>query len=495
LKLLDAIESVREALKAGAIDVGHAVELARLAPAQQVRMLSWLDVGFIYKEPHEVEEEDGFARAGESDDDDFDDDDVAPDDPSYGERGVCKYCSCTEDDPCVDCDPTCSWANEEHTVCRAQGCLAEWNEDGGSGESLWHPTRWSLAQLRAEIARTTLKVLTDAPFPLDDEIPPMACTECPKRSGNAALLFADCAQDTCTDRECFDGKVRAWVRSEIERSEEQKRPLLMLADGYSGAKGAIPDYSIVRTDREGACDRQEEAIWISGARTGHRTMICRDAKCKTHKGEGARVSSSSSRVMGPDPEKAKADRKKLLAKLESEKKYRAALFAAVAMAPVVPLYGSDLNLEVCLYAIGRGPGQYEKKVAEALSWPEGIFGWGSSKQLRERVAKLAPIERLRVALVAAHAGELGVSEYASTSKPEELEKLAELLGLDVKQIRAKSEGKPQPTVKAVVPAKPVIVKAPKPARKTVAKPVAKKATAKPATKKPAKKAAKKAGRR
>ncbi len=40
LKLLDAIEPVREALKAAAIDVGHALELARLMPAQQTRAAS-----------------------------------------------------------------------------------------------------------------------------------------------------------------------------------------------------------------------------------------------------------------------------------------------------------------------------------------------------------------------------------------------------------------------------------------------------------------------
>ncbi len=337
-----------------------------------------------------------------------------------------------------------------------------------------------MTQLRAEIACTTLKVLSDAPFPLDDEIPPVACTDCPKRSVNAMLLFADCAQDTCTDRDCFDGKVRAWVRHELEQSDKLKQKLLMLSDGWSSKQGVIPDYSVVVAQKQNPikpCNSQEEAIYIDGPRAGHRTMICRESKCKVHQSE--------SKYTGPasNPEKAKAARKKLLAKVDAEKKYRAALFAAVAKAPVSARFESELNLEVSLCAIGRGPGQYEKKVAEALGWPEGIFGWNGAKQLRERVTKLTPAERLRVALLAAHAGELGVNEYALGSKPQDLERLAGLLGLDVKKIRAGSVGRPK--AEAAKPEKASTAK-------KASKPVAKKAVK---AAKPAKKRVKKGGRK
>lgn len=46
LKLLDAIEPVKDALSLGAIDVGHALELVRLTPPDQVRMLTMLNIGF-----------------------------------------------------------------------------------------------------------------------------------------------------------------------------------------------------------------------------------------------------------------------------------------------------------------------------------------------------------------------------------------------------------------------------------------------------------------
>jgi ParB/RepB/Spo0J family partition protein len=456
LKLLDAIEPVREALKAGAIEVGHALELARLDEKLQRRLLEYLNVGYR-----------DCTTDPEDDSEDVD------------ETGVCKYCGCCEDDACeLDSGANCSWANDEKTICTNPDCLAQMKFEADS--PAYYPTPRSVADLRREIERSTLRVLSDAPFPLADEIPPMSCTECPKRSGNASLLFEDCAQDTCTDRECFDSKVKVWIKAELEGADRAKNPLVMLSDGYQSEHRATVDkWEVVVIPEQKPvilCEKQEEAIWINGKNAGRRTMICRDAKCLVHKSQSNHLGYSS------DPEKEKADRKKKLEKLNAEKKYRAALFHAVAVAPIQTLYATDLNLEVCLYALGRAPGQYSKKVAEALGWDAKVFEWNGSKQLRETLLKLAPAERLRVALVAAHSGELSVNEYSSTSKPEDLERLAALLGLDPKKIRASVA--PKSTVK---PIKPMAPKAK--SKKTAAKPITKKAPAK----KTAKKAAAKKG--
>ena len=437
LQLLNAIEPVREALQAGAIEVGHALELARLDANQQVRLLSWLNCGYV-SSPSEGDQL-------PSDNEDFDDDD---DDE--------------EDDGLEDPDP----ADEKL--------------------SQWKPTNGSVAELRRRVLATSLRVLSDAPFSLNDELPPMACTECPKRSGNAALLFDDCAQDTCTDRECFDAKVKVWIKFELDQADKNKRKLLMLRDGYSSNKDVLSEWDVlVINDQKPIvpCESQEEAIWINGDKAGHRTMICRDAKCKIHKGASVRTYSEPK-----DPVKAKADRKKLLDKLKAEKKYRADLFKALAVAPINPLFAPDLNLEVCLYAIGRANSQHAEKVAEALGWPADIFGWSGDKQLKQKMQALAPVERLRVALLAAHSGELAVAEHMADSKPEDFERLAGFLSVDAKKIRAGIEGKPE-----TIPAKK---QTPVPAKGAFKKPVkapAKKAAPKKATpKKAAKKAVKKA---
>lgn len=457
LQLLKAIEPVRQALRHGAIEVGHAMELAPLDEALQRQLLSRMQVGVTLVEPSDIEDE-------------------------TGEPGECRFCGCTDDDGCrLEAGQNCSWANEEETVCTNPDCLQQFRAETGQGEAEWKKTHYSVVELRREIAETAFRTLKDAPFPLTANLPPVSCAECPKRAGNAQLLFDDCAQDTCTDRPCFNRKVNAWIDAELDAAKADKRKLLKLTPSWTSDKERVyvsEYHGVVLLKTPSECPHGEEGIWVDGRNAGHRAVVCRKADCKTHRGRPNVGSSSSSSRSGSSQVSAKEqeERKKKLAKLNAEKKYREALFAGVAKAPINTVYATDLNLEVCLYAISRAPGQYEKKVAEALGWPADIFGWGRGKELRERMVKLAPVERLRVALVAAHAGELGVNEY-SDSKPEHLEKLAGFLGLDTKKIREECTAKP---AKAAA-------EAPKAAKPDAQKKAAAKKA--PAKKAPAKKAA------
>ena len=92
--------------------------------------------------------------------------------------------------------------------------------------------------------------LKSAPFPLDDgALVPFTgvCTECPKRAGNAPLLFQDVEDpDTCTDPDCFGGKKRAWAaqRAESARSIggtviEGNDAKALLANGSYRIKGYL----------------------------------------------------------------------------------------------------------------------------------------------------------------------------------------------------------------------------------------------------------------
>ena len=364
LQLLKATAPVKEALRAQAIELGHAFELARLTSIQQVRFLDELNCG--YKAP------------------------------------------------------------------KKGGSIVEAAIEKSADKIKWNHAPSSVATLRHEIERTQLRVLSEAPFALDAPLAPMPCTDCPKRSVNAGLLFADLATDTCTDRSCFDRKVQAFISGELEAARKEKRTLLQYSEHWTGEKGVVVGYNVTEV-KSNACGHADEAIHVNGDEAGKKILICQGGSCKTH---GHHAQSSGSRSSSPDP-----DRKKKLAKLNAEKKYRAALFAAVAAAPVPAACEQALNLEVCIYALGRSPGQYNKKAAEALGWPEKVFSWDGSKVMQETLSKLKPAERLRGALVAAHSGELGVNEYASVSKPDDLEKLAVLLGLDVKKIRAGVDAK------------------------------------------------------
>jgi ParB family chromosome partitioning protein len=420
LKLLDAAEPVRAALAAGAIEVGHALELARLDPKQQLTLLSRMNV--IDHSTLDVDpSDDDDDNEGEDEDESFDVDD-----------------------------------NEE----------SEEGTDQPAAEIQWYATSMSVAALRGLIQKTTLRVLSNAPFPLDDEFPPMACSECPKRSTNSALLFADVKQDTCTDRSCFDGKVTAWITYSVEQAKEQKQPLVKLSSkSWTQEKDLVLEHSVRVLDEETpTCERQENAIWVDGTRAGHLVTICSDRECATHHGETRRENQEADK-------NAKANRKQTLSRMNAEKRYRKALFDAIAHAPVAE--SAALTTEVTRYCIQRMTSIYNNKLAEALGWNPAILQYGHAAKLEAQIDKLTPMERLRAAALSAHAGELAVQEYNLKARPTGMEALAKTLGIDVNAVRIEAVADPKKKAEVKATAQ-----------------VAAKATKKATAKKPATKTAK-----
>ncbi len=424
-QLLKAAEPVRSALKAGAIEVGHALELARLTDAMQISLLQQLNVRAAIG-PNDVEDE-------------------------AGEEGTCRFCGCTEDEPC---EGGCGWANEEATICDSKECLERFREEIGQGaQPAFQKTAVSVVELRRMIERQTLRILGDAPFPLDADLAPMPCTDCPKRSSNALLLFSDFTQDTCTDRKCFDAKVQTWIASEVGMAKAQKCALLQLRSGWTSNKKEIEvnGYSHASPkvlESEGECPHGEEGIWLDGEHIGRRAMVCRNHNCKTHYGARSAV----------DEQKPKATEKqmkriaqKLLDKVKTEKAYRVALVSAIANASVTASVtakaAEELQIDVCCALIADTNSQYSAQFAAALGWEEKLFGWGGNTKLRAKVAALPAAKRLLIARLSKEAGELVVSEFNVGGKCKDLEKIARVAGVDTKKVRvaaasARSAAKP-----------------------------------------------------
>lgn len=435
VQLLKLIEPARQALKGGAIEVGHALELARLDEAMQRKMLTRMQCGATLIEPDDVEDE-------------------------SGEAGVCRFCGCTDDDACPG---GCSWANEEQTVCSSPDCLAQFRAETGHGETAWRKTHYSVVELRREIANSSHVDLKNAPFPLIADLAPMPCTDCPKRAGNSQLLFDDCAQDTCTDRGCFNRKVNARIEAELAAAKAEKRNLLKLTSNYnygSGKKEEIycTDYNGPRVLKAaGECEHGEEAIWIDGRDAGRRAVVCRNTNCKTHYGRS--TGSSSRSAMAPKSEKEKAARRKVLDRIKGEQAYRNALAAAIAAAPVSVKVAEDLNLNACAALVAHANSQYSAKLAKALGWDEKLVHYSGRPQLRAKLATMNAAQRLAIAMLAEECDELSVQEY-TTGAPKGLEKLAKALGIDLKKIRAGA-------AKSAAPAPASKATKAKPARKPI----------------------------
>ena len=259
LKLLDVVEPVRAALRAGAVEVGHALELARLSAEDQVRFLSSLRVGF-------------------------------------------------------DLD--------------VQAVI----DSGEDIEQQWSATPVSVAALRRDIVRKTRVNLADAPFPLvDPALEPFDCQACPKRSGNAQLLFDDCGQDQCTDRGCYDSKTSQWIEHLIK--EYGTKPTLhRLTRNYTNDKKVLGAHGLILVDLSESCESVESGIWIDGQTRGQTQLFCRNQKCKKHyPASGSRSS---------EPKKSPEAKKKLEAEkavqasaIKEEEAYRRRLFEAIGKTP------------------------------------------------------------------------------------------------------------------------------------------------------------------
>ncbi len=261
--------------------------------------------------------------------------------------------------------------------------------------------------------------------------------------------------------------MKAWIKYEkLERAYQQKCNLLMLSDGYCSNNAVIRDYDVAVIDgeRRRACDLQEEAIWIDGPKAGHRVMICRDSVCRAHKSAGGNLSSQS------DPAKAKAERRKILAKVSAEKIYRSALFTAIAKAKIPGVTPAAL-VSLVDYAIGRSDGTLKKKAASLLGWDAKLFeeyGEAANKRMREHLAALAPGDAVRSALLFSKSLELTVHEYAVSAKAFGLEALAKIFGVDAKKVRAEvapKADKPAAPAKKRASKNPTKPAAKKPARK------------------------------
>jgi ParB/RepB/Spo0J family partition protein len=458
LKLLNAIQPIQEALAANAIEVGHALEIARLDEKQQAKLFHWLGVVADGRPT-------GFDEIDEEDEDEFEED---------------------ENDAPAEPTPT------------------------PTPTLTWRQTGKSVAELRREITRTMLVVLSTAPFPLEDNISPMACAECPKRTVNSSLLFSDVAQDICTDSECFRGKVRAWVRYSLQHAEEEGKKLVLLGSQYwyEKSEGTIiraQDVVVIKDGKDPACNSQEDAIWYDGPQAGHPATICRATNCKTHYGFSSPRGGNTSAQNAAELEKQQKERKQTLAKVNVQKRYRNALFVALgqAKAPAASSAVIDqLAVDIVSYCITRMTSIYNGKLAEALGWDEKLLGYGTGDKLVKHLASLPMGERLRAAHLAIQVNDLAVHEYSVNSRdyrPAGFERLAQLLSVDHKALLAVEEERQQQKAKAAAEsAKKKTEKAAKPTAKPAeavkadAKPAKKTPTTKAAKTKPAAKSAKKA---
>ncbi len=332
LTLLDLVPAAQEALTNGAMEVGHALELARLTEDEQGRLLSWLGIVDIA--------------------DDEDDDEYFENDESEDESPV-------------------------------------------AGIALTRVTTKSVVELRKFIRATTLHVLGAAPFdPNDADLVGEAgsCADCAKRSGASPLLFSDVSgEDICTDRVCFDGKVKAHVTQKLADAKAARSPLHRITTNYgSKEKDVHYQYGGLFKAGEKTCETTIDAIYIDGSEIGKVIPICIGGSCKIHGGRSSRSSSA------PDP-KAKEKRKQLLARVKVEKSYRLQLLKELLAKPIDALPTDAMVHALVSFAFTRIDNTKHEVLTQALGWAKDAFGWSGEKERQAKLVTLTQADAMRIA--------------------------------------------------------------------------------------------------
>lgn len=172
----------------------------------------------------------------------------------------------------------------------------EWN--GGAGRKakrILLPVR----HLHQWIEQSVLLLLKQAPFSKRDaQLVPAAgsCVECPKRTGNNKLLFADLSENEsqCTDPNCYSAKLEAHVQKQLTTKPE----LVQISTAYGGhAEGSKivtrNKYVEIRPDKPDTpekakwpefktCKYSTEAIVSEGIDKGQIRTVCTQPDCSIH---------------------------------------------------------------------------------------------------------------------------------------------------------------------------------------------------------------------
>lgn len=147
----------------------------------------------------------------------------------------------------------------------------------------------SVRQLTGRLAYSAaVKRLTDPPFDLKDEklvSAAGACSACPKLSNNNPEL-KDFDKNTCTDLECYQGKIKAFIEKECQEASVKGQYLLKISFDERGAKHKLDTDTLYRGEyRQVAfhsCKFTQEAIAVDGWDTGKRFKVCATRTCEKH---------------------------------------------------------------------------------------------------------------------------------------------------------------------------------------------------------------------
>lgn len=218
------------------------------------------------------------------------------------------------------------------------------------------PSCHSARAVRAFIEREFMLALDKAPFDIHNAKLNQhmgACDNCPHNTANTASLFPDIKGATCTQPDCYFGKVRAdiEVKVEVVAKEDGRKPYrLGVCHGYkeNEGKSRIPVDGYLATqdyddgprwvEKGNECKATRTAILVFRgtsarlgenikAKIGDTALVCPDPKCEKH---GHRTSYGISGTRTPLKGMAFVNRKSANMTKSRPQRLRWAIFKALA---------------------------------------------------------------------------------------------------------------------------------------------------------------------
>ena len=201
----------------------------------------------------------------------------------------------------------------------------------------WRPM--TVKDLKEWIEEQVHLDLESAPFPREDkDLLPKAgpCSSCPKRAGNNPDLFGDAKKNTCTDRSCFNAKVKAWTDREIERVKSEGKQIKRIShSSYGAPTGALSDreYSVLSSSKA-----EVFGLYVDGPNRGMLTGI----RLKSEKAPAG--SGDSGRKLSKEELKNRYKRRVEIFETRIEQEARNRLFKALLARTKWPLSRKEFEL-------------------------------------------------------------------------------------------------------------------------------------------------------
>lgn len=284
----------------------------------------------------------------------------------------------------------------------------------------------SVRALDAWISREIYQDLNAVPFQKDDgTLLPEAgpCTTCPKRSGANPAAFPGVRKDSlCSDRACYQAKVRAFVNRRVEELSTGATPAVRIAPVYyldSDVKKQLGAGTLTRNDYRDAekksCPDTRPAVIVHSGHSdneqvGKALRVCVKKNCPVH---STPLQRSSDRYA----ERASRERRAKEQKRKARRRELEAILLALRD-KVTELRDADLRI-VAVSLFHEMQQEDQKRVYALMAWPDPPkvkSAYGPARPDVEGGAAAAlqkanGIELARFLVVAALAGAADVPQY------------------------------------------------------------------------------------